>query len=62
MILEDEENSSCSVYLLEIQDASIIRKKIMGGQVEASLLKPQLVGLGALSPILIQNMKFQYYR
>lgn len=41
--LEDEAQTKCHVLLYEIENAAEVRQLIMKGQVEASLIKPEMV-------------------
>lgn len=41
--LEDEAQTKCHVLLYEIENAADVRQLIMKGQVEASLIKPEMV-------------------
>lgn len=41
--LEDEAQTKCHVLLYEIENAAEVRQLIMKGQVEASLIKPEMI-------------------
>lgn len=45
IVLENENHTACHLLLFtEVTNATEVRKLILSGQVEASLIKPQMVG------------------
>lgn len=57
VVLEDEHHTVCHLLLFtDVTNAAEVRKLILSGQVEASLIKPQMVGAKWL------NISYQPYR
>lgn len=61
IVLEDKDHTICCLLLFtEVTNAAEVRKLIMSGQVEASLIKPQMVGAKWFNTNII-NHTHHYY-